>query len=243
MNINEIIRMPQRDFPGSEDDLLDHGIKNFDKTLELPGTNFRYATAHNESRGFELFVFDPSSKYSIPDDRSNSLFIKKLKRANKTTGKMIAHAYFSKHLDFPAKKAYTVDSIMVSPQYRNQGIANSIYTLALRDFGMTLVSGDTQTPGGARNWLSLFKSPNINVYGYVRINRNVTNKRLDTLFGELGAVYLGNTFSGIFDYFSYEVLPNKDMTRLNSMVSTVLSKLYHGQDYDYETGLYATWKK
>jgi hypothetical protein len=136
-----------------------------------------------------------------------------------------------------------VDSIMVSPKYRGQRIANSIYTLALRDFGMTLVSGDTQTSGGARNWLSLFKSPNINVYGYVRINRNVTDKRLDTLFGKLGAVYLGNTFSGIFDYFSYEVLPNKGMTRLNSMVPTVLSKLYHGHDYDYATGLYATWEK
>jgi hypothetical protein len=235
--------MPQRDFSGSEDDLLDHGIKTFDKTLELPGTNFRYATARAGSRNIELFVFDPTSKYSIPDDRSNNLFIKKLKQANKTTGKMIAHAYFSKHLDFPAKKAYMVDSIMVSPKYRNQRIANSIYTVALRDFGMTLVSGDSQTSGGARNWLSLFKSPNINVYGYVRINRNMTDKRLDTLFGKLGAVYLGNTFSGIFDYFSYEVLPNKDMTRLNSMVPTVLSKLYHGRNYDYETGLYATWTK
>jgi hypothetical protein len=72
--------------------------------------------------------------------------------------------------DFPLQPAYTVEFITVTEDYRGMGIGNLLYKIALRDQGIQLIAGESQTVGGRRNWISLSKTPGVMISGWGWVN-------------------------------------------------------------------------
>lgn len=66
--------------------------------------------------------------------------------------------------------AFQVDVIFVDSRARGQGIAKSLYGIALYTLKLTLVAGSSQTRGGRRNWASLSQIPGVEVKGIVVVD-------------------------------------------------------------------------
>jgi Acetyltransferase (GNAT) family len=58
-----------------------------------------------------------------------------------------------------------VKGVEISKDMRGKGLATSLYGIVLSILNLNLVSDSTQTPGGARTWVSLSKIPNVSVMG------------------------------------------------------------------------------
>ena len=150
------------------------------------------------------------------------------------------------YFKFPIKNTYQVGVITVDEDYRGQSIAKSLYGIAMNILGMTLLAGDSQTPGGRRNWVSLYNIPGVEVMGYVKIDAfdfsinslpHSQSEIANTLMGELGAINLGEKQGYI--YFAFPVKTDAKSKELMSAADTFLSKIYKSSRYD--TGLLAHW--
>jgi len=155
---------------------------------------------------------------------------------------------------FPLAKALQVGTITVSEDYRGQGLAKALYGIVLSIMKRPLVAGDSQTPGGRRNWVSLSQIPGVEMKGYVGIgdddldyraagwggSRGDVEKNIDTIMGKLGGQYMGASPRGGNHYFSFDVRPTTTGRELEAYVKTNLSKVY-GSNYSTVTGLYAVW--
>jgi hypothetical protein len=146
--------------------------------------------------------------------------------------------------------------INVHPAYRRQGIAKSLYRLALlpkpEGLGLILVSDSTQTPGGVRNWLSLSQMPGVEVTGLVAVRRPVKpsmlaqfpemqnnyEKIMDDLLGVVGGVY----HSENVDFYFFEI-PVKVMgSKLENAIKKSLINIYpKGVMMDHHTLLMAKY--
>jgi hypothetical protein len=58
-----------------------------------------------------------------------------------------------------------VMGVEISKDMRGKGLATSLYGIVLSILKLNLISDSTQTPGGARTWVSLTKIPNVSVMG------------------------------------------------------------------------------
>jgi GNAT superfamily N-acetyltransferase len=159
--------------------------------------------------------------------------------------------------------SYTVDAIVVNPKYRGMGVAQYLYKIALRPkpygLGITLVSGEYQTPGGKRGWLKFKEDPNIEITGFFAIHDSIihhekysyaksqydTDTLLDHLFGKIGAQLIAVNNN----YYIY-AFPLKFLkTRLAGMVETSILKLYAKVSNNYsggiriQSGMFARYKK
>ena len=123
----------------------------------------------------------------------------------------------------------------------------------------TLVAGDSQPPGGQRNWVSLAGIPGVEMKGYVGIedynmfpstrnplgyqgNEKQAEQNIDTIMGKLGGDYIGQSQRdelSLRQYFAFDVRPNTTGQQLEAYVKTQLSKIYG--DTAFTSGLYATW--
>jgi GNAT superfamily N-acetyltransferase len=164
---------------------------------------------------------------------------------------------------FIDNNSYTVDAIVVNPKYRGMGVAQYLYKIALRPkpygLGITLVSGEYQTPGGKSGWLKFKEDPNIEITGFFAIHDSIihhekysyvtsqydTDTLLDHLFGKIGAqlIAINN------NYYIY-AFPLKFLkTRLAGMVETSILKLYAKNSNNYsggiriQSGMFARYKK
>ena len=139
-----------------------------------------------------------------------------------------------------------VGSITVDEDYRGRGLAKSLYGIVLTIMRKNLVSGDSQTPGGRRNWLSLATIPGVEVRGLVRIpnqifdmerTATVWRKYADRIMDQI--MELGGQFyskDGNSTYWLFDVVPGK--TSLKPAVQNALSRLY---GYESDNLLLATW--
>ena len=148
------------------------------------------------------------------------------------------------HTTFPLKNAYKVITIIVDEDYRGKSIAKSLYGIALNILGVTLVAGESHTPGGRRNWVSLYNIPGVEVMGYVKLDNDDIGSTdvniesiLDTLMGKLGAMNIGEKQG--YKYFAFPVKTDAKSKELMAVVNTSLSKIY--DNTRYETGLFAHW--
>ena len=148
---------------------------------------------------------------------------------------------------FPIKNAHSVSMIAVDPERRGQGIAKSLYGVYLSILKYPLLAGDSQTPGGRQNWLSLTKIPGVTVKGYVRMydkffddttDKKNFDKFVDSVMA-MGGEYLGASASGRLRYFSFDVEPGNG--ELEPAVKKQLQLYGNKFSYFYETGLYAVW--
>jgi hypothetical protein len=144
---------------------------------------------------------------------------------------------------FPLKGALQVDTITVDEDYRGQGVAKSMYGVALSILRRPLLAGQSQTPGGRRNWVSLASVPGVEIKGYVMINEaqfdnpEWADKDIDVVMGKLGGQYIGPSRPPGIHYFAFDVVAGSG--ELAPAVRTELSKIYN--ELGSRTGLYAIW--
>jgi GNAT superfamily N-acetyltransferase len=62
--------------------------------------------------------------------------------------------------------AWRVETVVVDPDYRGQGLGKALYGIALSILKLTLEAGDTQTRHGQQMWLMLNSIPGVEVMGY-----------------------------------------------------------------------------
>jgi hypothetical protein len=162
----------------------------------------------------------------------------------------------------PIKNAWEVHTITVDEERRGIGLAKALYGLVLYTIKATLVSGDSQTPGGRRNWMSLASIPGVEVKGLLSLsdeefgpkkalgkqasdweqvdfkdNQNNAQKKIEMLM-QLGFQYVGKTanrWNGIEHYFGFDVTGGNG--ELAPVIKNKLSQIYD----KYGTLLYARW--
>jgi len=112
-----------------------------------------------------------------------------------------------------------------------------------------LVSGDSQTPGGRRNWLSLATIPGVEVRGLVRIPNQVFDLERSATVTPQWRKYADRTIDQVMElggqfyskdnhssYWLFDVVSGK--TSLKPAVQNALSQLY---GYESDNLLLATW--
>ena len=182
---------------------------------------------------------------------------------NRAPGKLIGELYLHKAYNFPFKNAVQVGTITVDEDYRGMGLAKALYGIVLTIMKRPLVAGDSQTPGGRRNWVSLSQIPGVEMKGYFAVDegdletRDTKNlgrfddpsyvkyrnkqaaKTIDTIMGQLGGQFIGKDKASERLFFAFDVNPDTTGKELKAYVDTQLTKVYG--NYDSSTGLYAIW--
>ena len=249
--LNEIDRMSSIEYTGGKKSLrIGAGDKNIKK---LPGTNaFMYSTEANHMEdGIIIKLWDSANTTPKPvqmRDEDGEEFAWRLRdwqrnQSEDGPGTLIGKLVLEDVPTFPLNGALQVDTITVDEDYRGQGVAKSMYGVALSILRKPLVAGRSQTPGGRRNWLSLASTPGVEIKGYVMINEarfdnpEGADKDIDTVMGRLGGQYIGPSKPPGIHYFAFDVMPGSG--ELAPAVKTELSKIY--DEDGLRTGLYATW--
>jgi len=235
--LDEIERLSPGEYPGGKAAIYDYvssGRRPRGLT-RVAGTRLLYNTV-KQGRELRIMMWDPQGPEARPQQPQAIGFLT-LELADNI---------------FPDPRALEVGVITVDEDYRGQGIARALYTIALKNLGRTLVAGWGQTPGGRRNWVSLANMPGVQVRGFLSIedwDLN-TNRITDIIMGKLGADYLGLAGSvrpRSRRVFAFDVQPGRTGRELEALIKTQLSRIYHGwgaeKIADFKTGLYAVWKK
>ena len=161
------------------------------------------------------------------------------KKAANTPGQLVGKLSITTTGWFPIPNAVQVNTITVDEDYRGQGIAKALYGIVLTIMKLPLVAGNTQTPGGRKNWVSLAGIPGVEMKGYVGLETYDLNSRnIDTVMGQLGGEHLGQAADGE-QFFAFDVQPATTGQELEAHVKTSLSKIYSSGQYN--SGLYAIW--
>jgi ribosomal protein S18 acetylase RimI-like enzyme len=250
-HLAEIERMPGNEYTGGKKSLrIGYGDK---KIKKLPGTNaFVYSTEANDMvNGIIIKLWDSANiapkpvKMPKEDAYEFSWRLKDWERnySEDGPGVLIGKLTLENANRFPLKGALQVSTITVDEDYRGQGVAKSMYGIALSILQRPLLAGSSQTPGGRRNWLSLASIPGVDIKGYVMINEarfdnpEWAEKDIDTIMGKLGGQYIGPSKPPGIHYFAFDVVPGSG--ELAPAVKTELSKIY--DEHGSRTGLYAIW--
>lgn len=146
--ITEIWKISQKEYPGGASDIKKAAKGELDKIVAaskpLPGGEFNYFLRTDRDGYTRIFIVDPANKV--------------------LAGKLSINSPSG----FP-EKVYQVGSITVDANYRGRGIAKALYGIVLAIMKVPLVAGQSQTPGGRRNWISLASIPGVEILGYARI--------------------------------------------------------------------------
>lgn len=160
-------------------------------------------------------------------------------------------------------KAYYVEWINVDPDFTGGGVAKSLYGVAMKILGYILVAGDSQSPGGRRNWASLSKIPGCAVKGFVIINDKIfdtpkkstnsfinkhrenqsqSNDKIVNQLMDLGFEHINPTKSGYSNIkgqaFQFDVVPGKGDKEVKAYVKNKLSTVYTDSsigNFDYNS--------
>lgn len=217
--INEIFLIPQSYYQGEWLDSLDYN-DYLDNTMPYPGSKtllLSFADNFNE-----IYVLNPKEKH-------------------------IAAKMSMQTIRFPLPNARAVRGITVRPEYRNMGMASTLYQIALRSMNRVLVADDVQTTGGARNWLSLSKLPGVEVLGYVAINIRLLGKPVNQELGDklaqelmqIGGVSFGTR--GSTEYYYFAIKAESAVSKLMAAVKQKIIRIYNADGDSYEVGLFARW--
>ena len=162
---------------------------------------------------------------------------------------------------FPLPNSKQITNALIFPKYRGQGLGQSLYGVAIKVLGMTIVADDTQTPEARRLWTNLHNVPGVSVRGWINFMDSDVNLAND-LFGNaqynlrriarLQGLPKGQTprplakAKGRSDhvYFDFPVTSGLDGRELQAAEKlAAIYTSYHPEDNrrDYDVGLYARW--
>lgn len=264
--VTEIERIPSGDYTGGKQYLYSPAVK---KLTPLPGGSGLLYHVGGSNYSPMVTIWDPEGPDGAQEPRRdpyefNFQYQARLKKwqAQQARGvrqpQLIGKLTLEAVDNFPLKGAVQVSTITVDEDYRGRSIAKALYGIVLTIMRRPLVAGSSQTPGGRRNWLSISQVPGAEVRGWLRIDnddldtsdkylprsmRKAAEKNIDTIMGQLGAQYLGTSrgrFASGYQYFSFDVRPNRTGKELEAVVKTRLSQVYN-ENYNVMTGLYAVW--
>ena len=216
-SITEIENMKQSHFRGGKDSLGLYRTPGKKHLKPLPGgTDLMYSVTR-DNYGSYVQIIDPG----IPGITKPSI---------------VASLSLAKG-DIP--NSVQVGAITVDEDYRGRGLAKALYGIVLTIMKKTLISGDSQTPGGRRNWLSLASIPGVEIKGLLDLaNYQLEKSRpVDNTIDQL--MQLGGQFvakDNTYTYWAFDVVPGNG--QLTPAVKNKLSKLY---GYDSTNLLMATW--
>lgn len=249
--IDEIVRIEPWDYEGGKEH-LDYSFTS-KRVRPLPGgSGLLYSVNTDEYNGTAIKVWDP--------ERLDPEIARQAKAEGHPLPGLLIGQLVVVRPGLPFPRAYRVHTINVDEDYRKMGIGRTLYGIALSQLGMTLIAGDSQTPGGRRAWANLWRMSQelpLEVRGFL----SVTDLDLelgavptaeeepadrthlvDVLMGSLGADYIGK-YRGRH-YFAFDVRPNITGAELESQVRTRYTEIY-GDDFDDwnndSVGLYARW--
>ena len=276
--VTEIDRLASHDYTGGKDELRRYR-SDTQKLYKLPGGSrfLYYFNGRTNSDSFSVQIVDPEAEMDEPDKYAYTYgprgayekAMKKWKDAggkgNKVVGKLSVYEYKK----FPAPNAYRVGAITVDEDYRGQGLAMALYGVIINVLKISLIAGDSQTPGGRRNWMNLASIPGCEVIGYLTVSdkriktdkvpkkggqvtpwerkgvkkhNESSGKMIDRIM-MLGGEYLGpyKKYGDNYHVFTYPVTTGE--TELKNAVKKSDVSVYTG-DYDndrIDTGLIARW--
>jgi GNAT superfamily N-acetyltransferase len=213
-SLTEIENMKQSHFRGGKDTLDRFSTPGKKHLRALPGgSGLMYSITYDSY----VHILDPG----IPGTTKPSI---------------VAGLYLGKGV---IPDSVQVGSITVDENYRGRGLARALYGIVLTIMKKTLISGDSQTPGGRRNWLSLASIPGVEIKGLLDLadfqldkSRQVDNT-IDQLM-QLGGQFVAKNNNRT--YWAFDVVPGNG--QLTPAVKNKLSKLY---GYDSDNLLMATW--
>jgi len=218
-SLNEIHMLKSSDYTGDIDGYVQSYVKQLTQTgNQLPGFDkkFKYSFNNYEKNGHIIFIIDTE--------------------AEKVVSEMVLEPC-TKKWQPPLENAFIVTGISTDPEYRRQGLAMALYKLALlpkpRGLGVTLVSGEMQTPAGRRNWYNLSKMPGIEITGFVAIpdNENTPLDIFDDLLGKVGGVYIKSSKeTNSTKWHFYEIPVGAVGKRIDNTLRSSKIKIYGRSD-------------
>lgn len=282
--LDEIERLSPSGFEGGKE----HLNREYDAgkiIKKLPGgSGLLYSIQNEDSSDFKIRLWDPANKGEFepvklshttkPSYYSNREWKELLAHYEKrnaemqakfarSPGKLIGELNVGKPYGFPIKNALQVNTITIDEDYRGVGLAKALYGIVLTIMKRPLVAGESQTPGGRKNWVSLSQIPGVQMKGYfavdeqdletrdtknlgsfddpsyIKYKNKQANKTIDTIMGKLGGQFIGKDKASEQLFFAFDVNPDTTGKELKAYVDTQLTKVYG--NYDSSTGLYAVW--
>jgi ribosomal protein S18 acetylase RimI-like enzyme len=137
--VNEIARLPKSEVGdwGDKGTLADP--EHPVKTKPLPGgSRFSYAVNRTGTGDIEIMIFDGQTLAAEMDLFDTQDFM----------------------------KTWRVETVVVDPDYRGQGLGKALYGIALSILRLTVEAGESQTRHGQQMWLMLNSIPGVEVVGY-----------------------------------------------------------------------------
>jgi hypothetical protein len=276
--ITEIERLAARDYSGGKD-YLGNVPKNVNWKPLPGGSGLMWCAEMLRQGDMNICIIDPVPTAGDPNiepfqkppkmtwwsrsEYADRVKAEKASWEDRKNGKveMIGRLTLTRY-NGPIKNAWEVHTITVDEDRRGIGLAKALYGLVLYTMKATLVSGDSQTPGGRRNWVSLASIPGVEVKGLLTIDdaefgqkktppknlpvytrreqdreQNNAQMKIDMLM-ELGFQYIGkqkNRWDGLVHCFAFDVTSGEG--ELAPAIKNNLSKIYDR----YSTLLYARW--
>ena len=222
MKWNEILNEIERISKYDDGEKFNYQAPSSSQYKKLPGDNsYWYAIKKSWSGDSVIYMIDKDNKNKLIGRFS---IYKITQESTKNT--------------FKTKKLAGVNSIATHQDYRGKGIATSLYGIVLNLMGYTLISGDSQSPGGRKNWTRLNNITGVEVKGYLTFNPRhrddyVMDKIIDRLM-KSGAQYMGEDLWGK-EYWAFDVIGgDKELTAYKN-----LFRIY--DPMDVTTGLFAKW--
>jgi len=236
MRIHEIQRKPSMDdehpAPGK---VTDDEIKSI---KPIPG-NDRYG-----------YIFSPAVGVLL--DTTHQIILYDLQHPTEKVYR-VGYLRLKKMNHFPLPNAYQVTLTSLDPQYRGQGLAQTLYGIGMKLLGMTIVSDAEQTPESRRMWIRLHQIPGVEISGYTDVSSKSWAKRdnpdeiydyddLDIIRAVLrvgGREIGGDQHS---TYLAFPVTGNADRGELKSLHKKLaIYSALHPDEGGTLNGLFARW--
>jgi GNAT superfamily N-acetyltransferase len=246
--ITEIERMTKDGYVGGKNEL---SATKLPKDLRpLPGgSGLQYSIAASQYTPYVISIVDPEHISTEPLIKGrweyDNEYKKRLKAWEKIKGKpspAIVARLSLYQSDAGIPNALQVSAITVHEDYRGIGLAKALYGIVLTIMKKTLVSGDSQTPGGRRNWLSLANIPGVEIKGVLALDtERVEDSRDENKIYDM-LMHLGGQFisKGKYnEFWAFDVLPGNG--ELVPAVKNKLSQIYDEDSLRVTTGLFAKW--
>jgi hypothetical protein len=214
------------------------------KMFPLPGGSGLLYSLTKRAETLEIAIIDPKAKGEFEEPlqlagerrADYQARVAKMQKHHSQGLRKIAQLSLYKS-DVPVlKNAYSVDTITTDPNYRGMGLSKALYGIVLSVLKYILVAGESQTPGGRLNWVSLSRIPGIEIKGLLSIDdREIEDKGIIDTLMQLGGHYAGEYawpghHSAKDHYWVFDVQAGEK--EMMPAVKSKLSKLYDSTEYD-----------
>jgi GNAT superfamily N-acetyltransferase len=247
--------MPQGDYTGDDFDLA-HTQRRSSKAQLLrskyvPGHKGFFWTIADQFGTKNIVIINPEHSYSKEyNDRTD-------KYEAEVGPAIIAQLGLDHKLNIPGINGYQIGAVAVRKEYRGQGFGTALYLLAMQQLKLWLMAGDSQTPGGRRNWITLNTIPGVEVDGLLMVPKEELDnpyrwgsdpdavRRFDRIVNslmEIGFNHIGNNHD--YDFFLFPIKQGKG--ELMTAVKKAKFRIYHGwngssNNWDIDVSLVARW--